>query len=274
MFYQKLLTGQNPYFATIANTTAFPMHRHPDVELSFCLHGKYSIQIDGKKHTLQPGDLAVIKPTSAHEYFEPEIQDTLNLTLVIGPGFLGEYFTPFATREFNVIYHLKDSENPGYITLYNLLMETATLCDTQPDFSALQIKGNLYQISASILKYLPIHADEKAMPKKLQDISKIEKSLEIIHQEYAHPLSIDAVSRACGYSKSNFCKIFKSITGDTFHNVLNKQRVEIACLHLRDDTLSIEAIAESVGFADAKSFCRVFKKITNTSPGAYRKTIR
>ena len=101
-----------------------------------------------------------------------------------------------------------------------------------------------------------------------------EKALEIIRLEYAEPLSIDAVSRTCGYSKSNFCTIFKSITGETFHGVLNRHRVDVACLHLESTNLTIEEVSERVGFADAKSFCRVFKKTKGMTAGEYRKKHR
>ena len=69
----------------------------------------------------------------------------------------------------------------------------------------------------------------------------------------------------------NFCKIFKTITGDTFHSILNRHRIEIACLRLKIAGEPVERIAAEVGFADAKSFCRVFKAQMGISPGAYRK---
>ena len=105
----------------------------------------------------------------------------------------------------------------------------------------------------------------------MSDIRKIDKALEQIYTSYYEPLSVEQVSASCGYSKSNFCKIFKSITGDTFHNTLNRHRVEIACDLLLSGELTVEAVAAKTGFADSKSFCRVFKRITGKTAMQYRK---
>ena len=115
---------------------------------------------------------------------------------------------------------------------------------------------------------------DERVTKDLQNVQKIEKSLDIIYNRFDEQLDLETVSKLCGYSKSNFCKIFKTITGDTFHNILNRHRVDIACLKLKESTASIEEIALSVGFADTKSFCRVFKSVTGFSSGEYRKKHR
>lgn len=75
----------------------------------------------------------------------------------------------------------------------------------------------------------------------------------------------------CGYSKSNFCKIFKRITGEPFHGVLNGYRIRIACDLLDKTDYSVERIAGEVGFADTKTFCRVFKSVMGVTAGRFRK---
>ena len=40
---------------------------------------------------------------------------------------------------------------------------------------------------------------------------------------------------------------------------------------LEERMRTVEKIAEQIGFPDAKSFCRVFKKLTGISAGTYRK---
>jgi YesN/AraC family two-component response regulator len=79
------------------------------------------------------------------------------------------------------------------------------------------------------------------------------------------------VAERNGYSKSNFCRVFKRITGNTFHDILNQRRVEVAGFLLVQTNLDLEEIAQQVGFLDAKCFCRVFKKYTGKTPGTYRK---
>lgn len=105
-------------------------------------------------------------------------------------------------------------------------------------------------------------------------LKKIDHALEIIHNQYPDPLTVDTTSRLCGYSKSNFCRIFKKITGNTFHNALNRRRVDVACALLRQTDAPIEQIAQETGFVDAKSFCRVFKSLTGITARDYRKMFK
>jgi len=236
--------------------------------------GEYTVVIDNREHCLRTGDLMVVNPMTAHEYLEDSSASACIMTVVAGPSFLGDYFESFASMAPNAsVFHLREDKdsNASYTPLICLLEETAKLYLNRADFSGLEIKGNLYKISALILKLL---SEVNAFPlptQSVRDVEKIERALEIIYDRYSEPLDLDMVSQVCGYSKSNFCKIFKRVTGDTFHNVLTRHRVEIACLHIKESTATIEGIATMVGFSDAKSFCRTFKRIRGHSPGAYRK---
>ena len=274
MFYQKLLVGENPYMIAVADAFSFRLHRHREIELSYCRSGQYPVTIDGREYRLHAGDCMVINPMAAHEYPEGSSDAACRMTIVVGPSLLGEFFEPFANMSPNSrILHLGDEkeENPFCGQLITLLEETAGLHLNRTEFSGLEIKGNLYKISALTLKLL---SDAKALTlpnQSVRDVEKIERALEVIYDRYSEPLDLDLVSRVCGYSKSNFCKIFKRVTGDTFHNVLTRHRVEIACLHLKESTATIDSIASTVGFSDAKSFCRTFKRLTGERPGIYRK---
>lgn len=274
MLYQTLLVGKNPYIVSAGAATGFEQHRHPEMELSYCLSGSYAIDVENEILTLHRGDLAVIAPMAAHEFPKIEPPTGIRLTIEIGPGFLKEHYGILSVRKFtDKIYRLGDASDPTSRALRQLLEDTARLHENRSEFSELQIQGNLCHISALVLQELVQETGTAASQKMLQDIARIENALRIIHNRYAQPLQLEEVAGICGYSKSNFCKIFKNITGDTFHNALNRHRIEIACMYLRQSELSIEDIAARTGFSDAKSFCRVFRKMLDQSPGQYRKNI-
>ena len=274
MLYQKLLVGEHPYMISVGNTISYGLHRHWEIELSYCMEGQYTIAINNRSQCLHAGDLMVLNPMAAHEFPEDSQVPACRMTIVLGPGLLGEFFEPFVNMvPSGRVFHLQDEKNnnPAYGQLTCLLEETAHLHLNRTEFSGLEIMGNLHKISALILKLL---SEDNGVPLRIQsvrDVEKIEQALEIIYDRYGENLDLDTVSRMCGYSKSNFCKIFKRVTGDTFHNVLTRHRVEIACLHLKESTASIDNIGSTVGFSDSKSFCRTFKKLIGESPGTYRK---
>lgn len=266
MLYQKLLMGKNPYVVALGPANPFQHHCHPEIELSYCLEGQYAVLVNGRKLELSEGDLLVINPMVPHE-FPKNSGEGQRLTVELGPGLLGELFDHFSRlRPEPGILRLK--EEASYRPLVAVLEETAGYRREPSEFSGLLLRGNLYRISGMLLELL---AREKPAGSIRSDAVKIEKALDIIYNHYNEPLELETVAQKCGYSKSGFCRVFKAVTGDTFHSILNRHRIEIACLRLKIAGEPVERIAAEVGFADAKSFCRVFKAQMGISPGAYRK---
>ena len=99
------------------------------------------------------------------------------------------------------------------------------------------------------------------------------KTLELIHQRYQEPLTVEEAAAACGYGKSNFSKVFKNALGIGFHQYLINYRLENAKYLLTETKLSIYQISDMVGFSDPKIFCRVFKNNVGTSPAQFRKDL-
>ncbi len=59
--------------------------------------------------------------------------------------------------------------------------------------------------------------------------------------------------------------------GVTYSDVLDGQRRDAAVMLLRSETLSIDQVAEQLGYSDTANFGRAFRRWTGTSPGAYRR---
>ena len=276
MLYQKLLVGADSYYFHVGRSHAFELHCHPEIELSYCYRGSYNIIADDREYTLSQGELFIVNPLVPHELGSRVTEDCLCLTIEVGPAFLGEQFEPFvsAAPTNNRIPLRKETENPLHGQLRTLLDETAALSIEKAPFYKLLVKGNLYKISAYLLQMLSGVKPTETVSTSLADIEKIGRAINMIHNRYSEPLDLDAACSLCGYSKSNFCKTFKAITGKSFHALLNRHRIDIACLRLKESTASIEEIALHSGFSDTKSFCRVFKKTLGQTAGEYRKAAR
>ena len=267
--------GNKPYYVCVGKAATFETHRHPEIELSYCMEGAYDIICEKKRYSLSAGDFAVIGPMAAHE-FPVNSAASQQMTIELGYTLLGAYFETFTVQKADCRIYKKSAfqHTVFYKQMVNLLEETAALQYSAPSYGELLIKGNLYKISALILQMSCSSQTTDMQSKKLTDVKKIDQALETIYNRYYDPLNVEEVSASCGYSKSNFCKIFKTITGNTFHNTLNQHRVEIACMLLRETNDTIEKIALETGFADAKSFCRVFKSFMGKNAGEYRKHLK
>ena len=272
MIYQKLLVGKQPYFTCVSEIGHYPIHRHPEFELLYCVNGEYSLVLAGKSLSIREGELAVVKPMESHEIIECA-KDGRMLVVNFGPLMLDDFFEPLLAFSFDsVIYKLKEDCGECGLAVAELLDGLVALRANKTSFSELSVRGNIYKIAALLPSLASFSEKESSSVKNLKDIAKVDRAMSVIYEQYRSHIDLEYVSALCGYSKSNFCKIFKTITGDTFHTVLNAHRIEIAKMHLKGSDLPVEDIASEVGFSDAKSFCRVFKRITGRSPGAYRKS--
>ncbi|MBQ4629424.1 MAG: AraC family transcriptional regulator [Clostridia bacterium] len=273
MDYQKLLTGREPYFVNFSRFGKYHLHRHHEIELSYCVKDSYVVFTNDKKVTLCKGDLLIVPPMCPHAILDSD-KTTEMLTLEFGREFLGEYYEQILKFGFKEeLYHLENIEDNILKKLRDILEDIAVMRQNRDDYPEMFVKGNLYLVCGIVCKYLLKH-NENALEKMQSDISKIDSVLDYLYNNFDKPLTVKEISIHFGYSESNFCKIFKNLTGTTFHSILNQHRTDVACEYLSGSNLSIEEIALKTGFADAKSFCRVFKKIKNQTPGNYRKATK
>ncbi len=273
MLYQNILSDDSPYVAQVSLfNNRFPEHRHADIEIHYCLRGKADIVLDKKNYTLNEGDLVFIGPMVSHEVPPQGEQSRGVLTLIVGISFLKEHFNQFSkVRLISPIFRLDDSTKAKR-KLKNLISETESYCNKDRK-SKLLVQGNIYKIFYYLTELIySASFEDSSTTARLIAVENIDKALGLIYYDYRKPLTITEAAAVTGYSKSNFCKIFKNITGETFHSLLNRQRVEVACKLLSETNISVSEISELTGLGEAKNFCRIFKAVKGVTPGFYRKS--
>lgn len=107
--------------------------------------------------------------------------------------------------------------------------------------------------------------------KSLQEMRPITEAKRYIRQHYQQALRLEDVSSAVGFNATYFSALFKKETGQNFMDYLTELRIAKAKELLCDDALSVQDVAELVGYRDLKYFSRLFKKTTGVSPSSYKK---
>lgn len=270
MLHQKILTGEVPYRVSLGKKTTFEEHRHADVEMHYCLYGGYYFLVNKKEYYTKKGDLIFVPPMVSHGIPRDTEEEHQSLTIIVGTSFLKQNFNRFSQAVFpSPVMNLNEGEE--FRLLRETLEETAELLESPVANGDLLLAGNVYKICGHVLNLAHEAETPDGASKDLRTVTSIEKALELIYLKYTEPITVEDAAAAVGYGKSNFCKIFKQVVGETFHNVLNRQRIEASLGFLRETAMSVAEIAQEVGFSDAKTYCRVFKAQTGITPGTYRK---
>ncbi len=100
----------------------------------------------------------------------------------------------------------------------------------------------------------------------------VSKSLEFIQQSVTAPLLVDDLARKVGISRRGLEKRFRLVLDRSPLQEYNRQRVELVKKHLREDSRTIDQIADVCGFSSAIYLSQFFHRETGMSPGAYRKS--
>lgn len=94
---------------------------------------------------------------------------------------------------------------------------------------------------------------------------------------YSVGFSVSRLAKLTGLHEKEVSRVINEKWGMNFNAWLNEYRCKEACRRLplpEYSNLTIEAIAESLGFRSRSHFASVFRKITGMSPSEYRKASR
>ena len=92
---------------------------------------------------------------------------------------------------------------------------------------------------------------------------------------YKCPLPTPAeVAARFGFSPVYLERLFKRHVGESMRSYILRQKYAFACRFLTDTDLSVEQVAQKVGYSDTKGLIVLFSKFGGLTPLAYRKRMR
>ncbi|MDD5599214.1 MAG: AraC family transcriptional regulator [Victivallaceae bacterium] len=153
-------------------------------------------------------------------------------------------------RESNLIKSLFDYENPS-----DSLRFISPLEGTRLVMNILTELGN-YVLTEDNRGKQPSHVVKRAQ--------------EYIHNNIGKTINVEDIAEECGVSREHLARVFMEQTGESPSVYLSKRRVRQACRLLVSSNLSCKEIAGLVGYDNAVSFSRTFRRIAGTTPGKVR----
>jgi transcriptional regulator GlxA family with amidase domain len=100
--------------------------------------------------------------------------------------------------------------------------------------------------------------------------SVYEEAIQIIEREYASDLDLDALARKIATSRRQLQRVFGEVGETSFREYLAKVRMRHAAQLLRESTMPVREVAQSVGYRQPAQFAKAFRRHHGTSPSSLR----
>ena len=100
---------------------------------------------------------------------------------------------------------------------------------------------------------------------------KVRQAVALMHEAPASDWTLDELARRVGLSRTAFATKFRGAMGDTPLNHLRTIRMQRAMHLLSERNDPLETIATEIGYQDAFSFSKVFKRTVGVAPREFRR---
>src|SRR3954465_10357813 len=97
-----------------------------------------------------------------------------------------------------------------------------------------------------------------------------EEASEIIERAYAHPIELDDVARRLATSRRQLQRAFAEVGETSFRTHVAKVRMRRALELLREGTLPVRDVANSVGYRQPAQFAKTFRRHHGAPPSSFR----
>lgn len=207
------------------------------------------------------GKILTFSPSLIREYFNFENLRNYDHRFTADDIGLVIYLSVFFQRFPNYI---------GYIAASDPVMKKLDrLLSTLSAYDRAALSNSLIDILIPIKKLVQVSLS-------VSNAIIIETNFEIkdvllyLHNHCSQKITIPKLSKQFHVNRTTLSDRFFEATGETIITYLNKYRINLAAIMLRESTDSISVIAEKVGFNDTAYFAKLFKKYMLHTPSGYR----
>jgi AraC family transcriptional regulator, transcriptional activator of pobA len=255
------------------------LHWHPHIEWIFVIRGKARIQIDATFTDVEKGNLIFINPNQIHG--ATPLENKTKLVAIVSNYSLlrnfyldsteARYILPIINQEIT-LPNLLNSDEPITKDIRTSIFQLINEFNTKKPGYELLIKSKLYHVLGLMVRQSQEIIHKNKLSLNQQDVLSVEFRyfLQYLEENHDKEIRINEAAAMINVSPSHFYRVFKKITGKTLIEYINTLRIYKAESLLGNTQLSIEEIAEKVGFTSATYFGRVFQQYKNYSPSVYR----
>lgn len=245
-------------------------HWHNSLELIYISEGHMDVGVNDKMYSMHAGDLLIINSANLH-YTQVYDLTTVNYTLQIPYSLLKTHVPDYD------FLHFQGPNQDGLLNggvccelLCSHMVALQELINSQEFGYSVKYNSILFDIIHILLKNYSV---VRGSAEKKRDEWLHERNTQIINYvnaHYAQPITLEDGARILSLNCEYFCRYFKKNFGKTFIEYVNSVRLS----HIHDDLLatnhSVSKLMEIHGFANYRTFIKMFRAAYGCTPAQLR----
>ncbi|SET90835.1 AraC family transcriptional regulator [Paenibacillus sp. NFR01] len=268
----------NIFHTAFQEHDALRLHWHEHFEMIRVERGEALFQIGGQTYQGQRGDLFFVNSGELHAIQSPRDRFTIDVA-VFHPSMVGmpggdhhafDMVSPYTAGLKRIRNRLPAAE-PEVDGISRLLMELVAEFNGRAEHYEQAVRALCQLLFTRIVRRFDDSGDSvRKNAVFLQKTERLKALLQHVEQHLAEPIPLDKAAAMVHLSPYHFCKMFKQLTGMTFVQYVNGQRMAEAERLLRGTALTVTEIAERVGCGGINSFSKLYKQLKGITPTATR----
>ncbi|WP_130859959.1 AraC family transcriptional regulator [Gracilibacillus phocaeensis] len=262
----------------------FPKHTHDFIEMNYVFRGQFRQQVADQKIHLKQGDILLLNQHIEHELAACGREDIV-INFIIHPAFFDYILSNFSSGfiQNQMVQFLMNSmfNYDQYAQfLYYPVSGSARIQEIMEQLLIEMMNDSI--LAKSKIKFLMglliLELAEQQHQSQQNATQAAEHAFvaEVFRYIENHYKTASLQMLAAQYKQSSYwaSKRIKTLTNANFKDLVQEKRLLVAKNLLMYSDLSIQAIAEEVGYENISYFYRLFKKKFNQTPKVFKQQIR
>ena len=256
---------------SVAESDHYATHYHSAVEVIMCLQGVVQIDIPHHSYQIKAGEVLFIPSAMPHS-LRMDAGSSRNLFLFEVDYLLSFHdFLLLAPMCASPIYITQDA--PVSQAVWHSLDQIIQIYHSNDPLKNMVMYTHLLEIYVRLGHEFLVSSmanEGLSVEKRFAYLDLLQHVIEYVNQHLAEDMPLEKIASEAGFSKYHFIRLFKKLTGETFHQYLCKQRISRAESLMRQSDLSVLQIAMRTGFNSIATFNRIYKEMRGMTPSQYR----